>query len=110
MGYLERAVGVFDLIGGDTLVQAFAIVRPGATVVSVAGMPEPQTALKDMGRGLGWQALFWVASFSLRRRARQRVARYRFLYMHPSGEDLSELARLVDADPASASGLTHSLM
>ncbi len=32
--------GAFDLIGGEALEQAFAIVRPGATVVSVAGMPE----------------------------------------------------------------------
>ena len=88
--------GAFDLIGGDTLEQAFAIVRPGATVVSVAGMPEPQTASKDLGRGLGLQALFWLASFSLRRRARQHGAHYRFLFMGPSGEDLSELARLVD--------------
>lgn len=89
--------GAFDLIGGDTLEQAFAIVRPGATVVSVAGIAEPQTASKDMGRGLGWQALFWIASFSLRRRAGQRGGRYRFLYMHPSGKDLSDLGRLVDA-------------
>jgi NADPH:quinone reductase-like Zn-dependent oxidoreductase len=89
--------GAFDLIGGASLEQAFTIVRPGATVVSVAGMPEPQTASKDMGRGLGWQALFWVASFSLRRRARRRRVRYRFLFMHPSGEELSELGRLVEA-------------
>jgi NADPH:quinone reductase-like Zn-dependent oxidoreductase len=89
--------GAFDLIGGDTLEQTFAIVRPGATVVSVGGMAEPQTASKDMGRGFDWQALFWAASFSLRRRARQSGARYRFLYMHPSGEDLSELGRLIDA-------------
>ncbi len=88
--------GAFDLIGGDTLEQAFAIVRPGATVVSVAGMPEPLTASRDMGLGLGWRTLFWAASFSLRRRARRHGARYRFLYMHPSGEDLSELARLSD--------------
>jgi alcohol dehydrogenase len=59
-------------------------------------MPEPQTASKDLGRGLGLQTLFWLASFSLRRRARQHGARYRYLFMHPSGEDLSELARLVD--------------
>jgi alcohol dehydrogenase len=89
--------GAFDLLGGDTLEQAFAIVRPGATVVTVAGMPEPQTASKDLGRGLGLQALFWVASFSLRRRARHHRARYRYLFMHPSGEDLSELVRLIDA-------------
>jgi hypothetical protein len=31
--------------------------------VVVRGMAEPQTASKDMGRGFGWQALFWVASF-----------------------------------------------
>jgi len=88
--------GVFDLIGGNTLKQTFAIVRPGAIVVSVGGMPEPQTASKDLKGGLGLQALFWVASFFLRRRARQRGAHYRFLVMHPSGEDLSELADLVN--------------
>jgi NADPH:quinone reductase-like Zn-dependent oxidoreductase len=89
--------GAFDVVGGDTLEQSIAIVRPGATVVTVAGMPEPQTASKDLGRGLGLQALFWVASFSLRRRARQHGVRYRYLFMHPSGADLAELARLVDA-------------
>lgn len=89
--------GAFDLIGGDSLKQAFNIVRPGATVVSVAGVPEPQTAWKDLERGLGLQALFWAASFSVRRIARQHGARYRFLFMHPSGEQLSELASWVDA-------------
>nr|WP_233800711.1 NADP-dependent oxidoreductase [Paraburkholderia sp. HP33-1] len=89
--------GAFDLLGGDTLKQAFGIVRPGATVVSVAGIPEPGSASKDLGRGPGLQALFWIASFSLRRCAGQYGARYRFLFMHPSGADLSELGRLVDA-------------
>jgi alcohol dehydrogenase len=89
--------GAFDLVGGHALKQAFAIVRPGATVLSVAGMPEPQTASKDLGRGLGLQALFWMASFPLRLRARQHGVHYRYLFMHPSGEDLSKLARLVDA-------------
>ena len=89
--------GVFDLVGGDTLKQAFEVVRPGAAIVSVGGLPEPQTASKDLKRGLGLQALFWVASMSLRRLARRRGVRYRFFIMHPSGEDLSEIARLVEA-------------
>ena len=88
--------GVFDLVGHDTLEQAFNMVRPGSTIVSIAGMPEPLTASQDMGRVFWLRALFWLTSFSLRRRARQRGARYRFLYMHPSGKDLAELARLVD--------------
>jgi Zinc-binding dehydrogenase len=90
--------GVLDLIGGETLDQAFGVVRPGSPVVCVGGgMPEPQTASKDLGRGIDLQALFWVASLSLRRRARRHGVHYRFFIMHPSGEDLSELARLVDA-------------
>jgi alcohol dehydrogenase len=89
--------GALDLVGGETLAQSFAIVRPGATVVSVAGMPEPQTATKDLQGGLAMQAMFWAASFSLRRRARAHGVHYRYLFMHPSGADLAELARLVEA-------------
>lgn len=89
--------GAFDLVGGESLDQAFAVVRRGATVVSIAGMPEPQTARKDLDRGLALQALFWLASFKQRQLARAHGARYRFLFMHPSGDDLRELARLVEA-------------
>jgi NADPH:quinone reductase-like Zn-dependent oxidoreductase len=89
--------GAFDTVGGTALEHIFGLVRPGAMVVSVGGRPEPTTASKDMRLGIGFQALFWLASFSLRRRARQHGTRYRFLYMHPSGVDLSELARLADA-------------
>src|SRR3979490_1749703 len=39
----------FDLVGGNTLEQMFGIMRPGARIVSVAAIPEPQTAIKDLG-------------------------------------------------------------
>lgn len=89
--------GVFDLLGGETLNKAFGVVKPGGLVVSVAAMPEPQTALKDLGRGKGLAALFWVASLPLRLRARRHGVRYRFLFMHPSGSELAELAALIEA-------------
>lgn len=89
--------GVFDTVGGKTLEQSFGVVRRGAPVVSVGSRPEPKTASQDMGLGLGYQALFWLLSLPLTRRARRHGTSYRFLYMHPSGADLSELARLVDA-------------
>lgn len=87
----------FDLVGGASLEQAFAVVRPGATVLSIAGMPEPQTARKDLDRGLALQALFWLASLKLRQQARRHRVHYRYLFMHPSGDDLREIARLVEA-------------
>lgn len=89
--------GAFDLIGGDTLAESFAVVKPGGTVVSVAALPEPLTATKDLGRGPALAALFWLASLGLRSKARRHDVRYRFLFMHPSGPELAELAALVDA-------------
>ncbi|WP_260582762.1 NADP-dependent oxidoreductase [Sphingopyxis sp. PET50] len=88
--------GAFDLIGGDTLAKCFAVVKPGATVVSVAGMPEPLTATKDLGRGPLLAALFWFASFGIRAKARRHGVTYRYLFMHPSGAELAELAALIE--------------
>jgi alcohol dehydrogenase len=87
--------GVFDLVGGDTLNRSFGVVKRGGKVVTVVATPEPETA-KDLGRGPALAALFWLASFRLRRKARKHGAKYRFLFMHPSGAELNELATLVD--------------
>lgn len=92
-----RFDGVFDLIGGDTLKTVFGLSKSGTTVVSVAGIPEPVTASKDLQRGFILRALFWFASFGFRRAAAKHDVRYRFLFMHASGSELGELADLVDA-------------
>jgi alcohol dehydrogenase len=60
-------------------------------------MPEPVTARKDLGRGGGLAALFWVASLTTRLRAARHGVSYRYLFMHPSGADLTFLASLIDA-------------
>ena len=86
----------FDLIGGDTLKAAFAAVKRGGKVVSVAGAPEPLTARKDLERGPALAALFWLASYGLRRAAGRRGVAYRYLFMHPSGAELAELAQWID--------------
>jgi len=87
----------FDLLGGDTLARLWPILKRGGRVVSIAGMPEPMTALKDLGGGYGLAALFWVASFTTRWRAARHGASYRYLFMHPSGADLAYLASLIEA-------------
>jgi NADPH:quinone reductase-like Zn-dependent oxidoreductase len=87
----------FDLLGGDTLRRLWSVLKPGGLVVSVAGMPEPVTARKDLGRGGGLAALFWIASLTTRLRAWRHGLSYRYLFMHPSGTDLDYLASLIDA-------------
>jgi alcohol dehydrogenase len=89
--------GAFDLLGGDTLARLMPVLARGARIVSVAGMPEPTTARQDLGRGTGLAALFWLASLATRVRAARHGLSYRYLFMHPSGDDLAFLASLIDA-------------
>src|SRR4029077_5000705 len=88
--------GAFDLMGADTLNRAFSVVRRGGKVVSIAGVPEPMTAIKDLGGNVALAALFWMASAAIRLRAWRAGVRYRYLFMHPSGKDLETLAALID--------------
>jgi NADPH:quinone reductase-like Zn-dependent oxidoreductase len=86
----------FDLIGGGDLAATFAILKPGGKVVSIAGVPEPTTACQDLDAGPFVSALFWLASARVRRQARRHDVIYRYLFMHPSGEDLTFLAQLAE--------------
>jgi NADPH:quinone reductase-like Zn-dependent oxidoreductase len=88
--------GAFDLIGGDTLARAFSVVKRGGRIVSVAGMPEPETARKDLDGSIKLTALFWIISAGSRWRARRHGVHYRYLFMHPSGEDLALFTQLID--------------
>lgn len=92
----DRFDAGFDLIGGKTLDQMFDIMKPGTRIVSVAGLPEPQTASKDLGGRPVLSALFWLISYGIRSRARRAGVSYRFLFMHPSGSELTLLAELIE--------------
>jgi NADPH:quinone reductase-like Zn-dependent oxidoreductase len=86
----------FDLIGGKTLNQMFEVMKPGTRIVSVAAIPEPQTAIRDLGGRRVLSAIFWLISYGIRSRARRAGISYRYLFMHPSGSDLALLAELVE--------------
>ncbi|THD63721.1 MAG: NADP-dependent oxidoreductase [Bradyrhizobium sp.] len=88
----------FDLIGGKTLEQMFEIMKPGTRIVSVAALPEPQTAIRDLGGRRALSALFWLISYRIRSRARRAGIGYRYLFMHPSGSELALLAELIEQE------------
>jgi NADPH:quinone reductase-like Zn-dependent oxidoreductase len=94
-GTAARFDAGFDLVGGNTLEQMFGIMKPGTKVVSVAALPEPQTA-KDLGGSRALAAIFWIISYGIRSRARRAGVGYRYLFMHPSGSDLAQLAELIE--------------
>jgi NADPH:quinone reductase-like Zn-dependent oxidoreductase len=40
--------------------------------------------------------VFWIISYGIRSRARRAGIGYRYLFMHPSGNDLAQLAELIE--------------
>jgi alcohol dehydrogenase len=92
----DRFDAGLDLIGGRTLEQMFAVMKPNTKVVSVAALPEPQTAAKDLGGRRLLAALFWIISYKIRSQARRAKVSYRYLFMHPSGTELAELGELIE--------------
>jgi len=63
---------VLDTVGGETLKRSWAVLKPGATLVSVAEPPPAQDAVRAGARGI-------------------------FFIVEPNRAELSELARLSDA-------------
>lgn len=92
---VEVLDAVFDTLGGKDLEQAFGLVRPGGAICSIAGIPEPQTARK-MQAGMVLRSAFWLASRSLRTRARRAGVSYSYLFMRPDGEQLQHIGQLID--------------
>jgi NADPH:quinone reductase-like Zn-dependent oxidoreductase len=85
----------FVLTRGRDLTDSFDILKQGAKVVSVASV-DPAAARDYLGLGRFLTALVWMATTNIRGRSRRRGVSYRSLFMHPSGDDLDVLARLVD--------------
>jgi NADPH:quinone reductase-like Zn-dependent oxidoreductase len=87
---------VLDTVGGETLEKSLRVLKPGGIVVSVAGPPDPAFA-KELGANPIVRLAMAALSFRLRQRARRHHVRYSFLFMKASGDQLRELASLVDA-------------
>ncbi|MCU5745447.1 NADP-dependent oxidoreductase [Staphylococcus sp. SQ8-PEA] len=92
---LSHYDGVFDTLGGQNLDKAFHILKRGGTVASISGMPTEKVAQQmNLGRMKQW--MFRLASRKLTKKAKQTETHYEFLFMHPSGKQLTEIKRLIE--------------
>ncbi|MFC0447383.1 NADP-dependent oxidoreductase [Rhodococcus jostii] len=87
---------VLDTLGGETLERSLRVLKPGGKVISIAGPPDPGFAKEA---GLNWlvQQVMRLLSFRIRRAAKRRKVTYSFLFMKSSGEQLRQLASIIDA-------------
>ena len=87
---------VLDTQGGATLEKSLQVLKPGGTVISVAGPPDP-TFAREFGANCILVQAMRALSFSIRRKAKKRSVAYSFLFMTANGAQLRELSTLVDA-------------
>jgi NADPH:quinone reductase-like Zn-dependent oxidoreductase len=86
---------VFDTQGGDTLLRSFQAVRPGGVVVTIGGRPDGKFA-RAWGLNL---PLVWILALLNRkvdRLARERSARFEYMFVRASGGQLQRIGALVD--------------
>lgn len=87
---------VLDTQGGQTLQKSLQVLKPGGTVISVAGPPDPVFA-REFGANWVLVQAMRALSFSIRRKAKRRSVIYSFLFMTANGQQLRQLGALVDA-------------
>lgn len=87
---------VLDSLGGENLEKSLRILKRGGTAVGIAGPPTP-----DFARSAGLNAVLRLAisalSGKIRRQAKRLGVSYRFLLMRASGDQLREIAALIDS-------------
>ncbi len=86
---------VFDTQGGETLLRSFTTVRRGGLVVTVGGKPDGKFA-RAWGLSLPLVWLLDLMNRKVHRLAKAKHARFEYLFMRASGEQLEKLATLVD--------------
>jgi NADPH:quinone reductase-like Zn-dependent oxidoreductase len=79
-----------------TLEKSLRILKPGGLAVSISGPPTGEFA---RAFGLPWYVRLatTLLSFGIRRQARKLGVRYTFLFMKASGQQLTQIAHLVEA-------------
>lgn len=86
---------VLDSLGGENLEKSLRVLRPGGLAIGIAGPPDPAFA-RELGLGAGLRLAITALSGRVRRQARRLGVRYEFLFMRASGDQLREIAALVD--------------
>jgi hypothetical protein len=87
---------VLNSLGKETLEKSLQVLKPGGKLISISGPPDADFA---MGIGSSWvlRQLMRLLSHRIRRKARRRGVGYSFLFMKANGDQLRNIASLVDS-------------
>ena len=97
--YLEQGGGydiVYDTLGGAFTVDAFKVVKRGGAVISLSGPPDRDFARRE-GAGLLVRVAVWLMGRKVYAASEKAGASYCWFFTEPSGDQLREIAGLVEA-------------
>jgi NADPH:quinone reductase-like Zn-dependent oxidoreductase len=86
---------VLDSLGGGNLMASLRVLRPGGIAIGIAGPPDPAFA-RELGLNPVLKVALRALSARVRRAARRLGVSYQFLFMRADGEQLRQIALLVD--------------
>jgi NADPH:quinone reductase-like Zn-dependent oxidoreductase len=87
---------VLDTQGGETLEKSLRVLKPGGKLISLSGPPDPDFA-KDIGSTWILRLVMRLLSYRIRQKAKRHQVSYSFLFMRASGDQLREIASLIDS-------------
>lgn len=87
---------VLDTQGGNTLEKSLRVLKPGGRLIGIAGPPDPDFA-KEIGASLFLKTAMRFLSYRIRKAAKRHHVSYSFLFMRANGDQLGQIAALVDA-------------
>jgi NADPH:quinone reductase-like Zn-dependent oxidoreductase len=87
---------VLDTLGGETIEKSLRVLKPGGKLISLSGPPDPDFA-KDIGSTWILRLVMRLLSYRIRQKAKRHQVSYSFLFMRASGDQLREIASLIDS-------------
>ena len=78
-----------------TLDKSLRVLKPGGTLISISGPPDPAFA-EEIGVRWFVKPIIRVLSFGARRKAKRLNVTFSFLFMRANGDQLSEITSLID--------------
>jgi len=87
---------VLNSLGGETLEKSLRVLKPGGKLVSISGPPDPDFA-KQIGSSWILRLAMRLLSYRIRKKAKRHHVSYSFLFMRASGDQLREIASLIDS-------------
>ena len=81
---------------GETLDKSLRVLKPGGILISISGPPDPDFA-REIDASWIMSLAMRLLSYRIRRKAGRRRVRYSFLFMRASGDQLREIASLIDS-------------